>query len=270
MGKQRIFPSRRDVPGGMDRAEFYQRWARDLTHAGCTRPHISAGFIEKSAIDGQRSYQRELERATRDYVQEHQTEFLPAGLDPAAVAVAVQGPTVPTVPTTPAPQSQEEAAKEREKERNQRGLQWAYDTLEGAISVGQQSTSVAIELIRDAWDQSSTSTILYFVITFLVISNLWTIMLVGRREEAGRRKEMRRNEERERTVHGIVTALWEELAAGRQPGSAPSIPAVGSQVHHQSVRLPESWRDEVAELGKSLDAVEERIRLIRQSLAELD
>jgi hypothetical protein len=270
MGQQRIFPCPRDVPGGMDRAEFYQRWARNFTHAGCTRSHISAGFIEKSAIDGQRTYQRELERAVRDYIQEHQTEFIPAGLDPAAVAVAVQGPTVPTVPTTPAPQSEEEARKEREKERNQRGLQWAYDTLEGAISVGQQSTTVAIELIRDAWDQSSTSTILYFVIAFLVISNLWTVMLVGRREEAGRRKEMRRNEEREKTVHGIVMALWEELAAGRrQPGGAPSL-AAGSQVNHQSVRLPESWRDEVAELGKSLDVVEERIRLIRQSLAELD
>jgi hypothetical protein len=207
----------------------------------------------------------------RDYAQEHQAEFIPAGLDPAAVAVAVQGPSVPSVPTTPVPQSEEEARKEREKERNQRGLQWAYDTLEGAISVGQQSTTVAIELIRDAWDQSSTSTILYFVITFLVISNLWTLMLVGRREEAGRRKEMRRNEEREKTVHGIVTALWEELAAGRQPGGAPPPPlAVGSQVHHQSVRLPESWRDEVGELGKSLDAVEERVRLIRKSLAELD
>jgi hypothetical protein len=227
------------------------------------------GIIEKSALEGQRSYQRELDRAMRIYIQEHQTEFIPAGLDPAAVAVAVQGPSVPTTPTMPshaAPQSEEAARKEREQERNQRGLQWAYDTLEGAISVGQQSAAGAIELIRDAWDQSSTSTILYFVITFLVISNLWTLKLVGQREEAGRRKEIRRTEEREKWVQGIVTALWEELAAGRQPGA---LPTTGSQAP-QSVRLPESWRDEVAELGRSLDAVEERLQLIRKSLAELD
>ncbi|KAI0253259.1 hypothetical protein BJV78DRAFT_1123257 [Lactifluus subvellereus] len=231
------------------------------------------GIIEKSALEGQRSYQRELERAMRSYIQEHQTEFIPPGLDPATVAVAVQGqsaPSTPTMPSRSAARSEEAARKEREKEReqerNQRGLQWAYDTLEGAISVGQQSATGAIELIRDAWDQSSTSTILYFVITFLVISNLWTLTLVGKREEAGRRKEMRRTEEREKWVQGIVTALWEELAAGRQPGV---LPTSGSQAP-QSVRLPESWRDEVAELGRSLDAVEERLRLIQQSLQELD
>jgi hypothetical protein len=210
----------------------------------------------------------------RIYIQEHQTEFIPAGLDPDAVAVAVQGPSVPTTATTASragPQSDEAARKEREQERNQRGLQWAYDTLEGAISVGQQSATGAIELIRDAWDQSSTSTILYFVIAFLVISNLWTVVLVGQREEVGRRKEMRRTEEREKWVQGIVTALWEELAAGRQQQQPSTLPvATGSQAPLQSVRLPESWRDEVADLGRSLDAVEERVRLIRQSLAGLD
>jgi len=243
------------------------------------------GIIEKSAMEGQRTYQRELERSMRDYIQEHQTEFIPAGFDLAAVAVVVKDPAVPTMPTaaTPStPLSEEEARKEREKkreqERNQRGLQWAYDTFEGAFSVGRQSATGAIELIRDAWDQSSTSTILYFVITFLVLSNLWTLTLVGKREEAGRRKEMRRTEEREKWVQGIVTALWEELAAGRQPGVAPPLPAHvsaagtphGSDPTPASVHLPESWREEVAELSGALDAVEERVRLIRQSLAGLD
>jgi hypothetical protein len=242
----------------------------------------SIGIIEKSAIEGQRSYHRDLVRAMRAYIQEHQTEFIPAGLDPAAVAEAVQAPAVPVVVATSprSPAQSEEARKEREKEReqerNRRGLQWAYDTFEGAFSVGRQSATVAIELIRDAWDQSSTSTILYFVITFLVISNLWTLVLVGRREEVGRRKEMHRTEERERWVKGIVTALWEELAAGRQPGVAqlqPVQPVQQQQGLPQSVvvdHLPESWRSEVAEISGALDAVEERVRLIRQSLAGLD
>jgi hypothetical protein len=64
------------------------------------------------------------------------------------------------------PPRRKEREKEREQERNRRGLQWAYDTFEGAFSVGRQSAKVAIELIRGAWDQSSTSTILHFVITF--------------------------------------------------------------------------------------------------------
>jgi len=85
----------------------------------------------------------------------------------------------PGVATTPmtglaGPQNEEAARKEREKEReqerNQRSPLQAYDTLEGALSVGWQSASVVIELVRDAWDQSSTSTILYFVIALLVLS----------------------------------------------------------------------------------------------------
>jgi hypothetical protein len=245
---------------------------------------VHPGIIEKSAIEGQKTYHGDLQRAMRSYIQEHQTEFIPAGLDPAtvavAVAVAVQPPAVPGTPTTgefrTGPQSEEAARKEREKEReqerNQRGLQWAYDTFEGAFAVGRQSATGAIELIRDAWDQSTTSTILYFVIAFLVLSNLWTLTLVGKREDVGRRKEVRRTEEREKWVKGIVTALWEELAAGRQPGALPpppvadSIPVAAPGV----LRLPESWREEVAELSGVLDAVEQRVRLIRQSLAGLD
>ena len=242
---------------------------------------LKTGIIEKSAIEGQRTYQRELDRAMRLFIQEHKTEFIPPGLDPASVVVAVEGEGgVPTTPTGPVPQNEEAARKEREKEReqerNQRSIQWAYDTFEGAMSVGRQSASVAIELIRDAWDQSSTSTILYFVITLLVLSNLWTLVLVGQREESGRRKEMRRTEEREKWVQGIVTALWEELAAGRQPGALPpssspsSLPQQQQQQSVMSVQFPESWREEVSELMGALNAVEERVQLIRRSLADLD
>ena len=241
------------------------------------------GIIEKSAIEGQRTYQRELDRAMRLYIQEHQTEFIPAGLDPASVVVAVQDdPAAPaSSPGGPsgAAQNPEAARKEREKnreqERNQRSLQWAYDTFDGALSVGRQSASVAIELVRDAWDQSSTSTILYFAIALLVLSNLWTLVLVGQREETGRRKELRKVDEREKWVQGIVTALWEELAAGRQPGALPP-PQQQQQQPQQpvsvpvGVQLPESLREEVKELMGALNAVEERVQLIRQSLADLD
>lgn len=265
----------------MDRTKFYQRYARRLVLLSPSRhsPLAKQGIIEKSAIEGQRTYQRELDRAMRLYIQEHQTEFIPEGLDPASVVVAVQGdPAVPTTPSGPggAPQNEEAARtqreKQREQERNQRSLQWAYDTFEGALSVGRQSASVAIELVRDAWDQSSTSTILYFAITLLVLSNLWTLVLVGQREETGRRKELRRMEEREKWVQGIVTALWDELAAGRQPGAAlpPPQQLQLQQPVHASVQLPESWKEEVKEILGALSAVEERVQLIRRSLADLD
>jgi len=150
--------------------------------------------------------------------------------------------------------------KIREQERNQRGLQWAWDTLMGTWTVARQSTEGALDLIGDAWDQSSSTTILIFVIVVLVCSNLWTLVMVGRREEVGRRKEMRKVEERERWVQGVVASLWEEMAAGRGPvyEGAPAVQA------------NKDWRDDVGEINKALDAVEERVRRLRKGLQELD
>ena len=76
------------------------------------------------------------------------------------------------------------------------------------MSIGRQSALVAIKLICNAWDQLSMSTILYFAIVLLVLLNLWMLVLVGQHEEAGRGKEMRRKEEREKWMH--VTGPWDE------------------------------------------------------------
>ncbi|KAH9058262.1 hypothetical protein EDB87DRAFT_933176 [Lactarius vividus] len=262
------------------------------------------GIIEKSAIEGQKTYQTELVRAMRSYIQEHQTEFIPAGLDPAAVADAVKEPS-----SSPATQALaggvagEGDDKAREQKRDQRGLQWAYDTFEGALSVARQSASGAIELLRDAWESqfstpasstsasasssppssttsppssspSSTSTILYTAIVVLVLSNLWTLTLVKKRDEAAHRKDSPRTrpvEEREKWVQGIVTALWRELEAGRQPAASSSSDGFRSPpIVPPGMQLPGQWREEVADLERALDTVEERVRAVRQSLAELD
>ena len=81
-------------------------------------------------------------------------------------------------------------------------------------------------------------------------------------------------------MHGIVTALWHELEAGRQPGVVPSPTAASADSSSSSqqqpivpppaVQLPEYWHEEVAQLRRALDTVEERVRAVRHSLAELD
>ncbi|KAI0042544.1 GRAM-domain-containing protein [Auriscalpium vulgare] len=232
------------------------------------------GIIEKSAIEGQKTYHADLDKAMRAYIQQHQTEFIPAGVDPAVVAAVepVAAPIAPADPSKAEPFNENAARKSREHERNQRGLQWAYDTFDGALSVATNSASTAIDLVSDAWDQSSTSTILYFAIAMLVISNVWTLMLVGRREEAGRRKEMRKTEERERWVQGIVTALWDELSAGRGAvGPPPVVQLPPAHPGEDSTTRPTSdWQAEVAEIGRALDAVEQRVRVLRGALKELD
>lgn len=201
----------------------------------------------------------------RIYIQQHQSEFVPEGIE--AIAVAPIEPQTPGIPTSAKsigdPLSQDVVRKTREHERNQRSLQWAYDTFEGAYGVAKQSTNGALELIKDAWDQSTSTTILIFIIVILVFSNLWTLTMVGRREDVGRRKEMQKTEEKERWVQGIVTGLWEELAAGTRPGPGLPPPSVPSPMQND-------WQQELANINKTLDAVEERVRLIRESLNILD
>ncbi|KAH8836166.1 hypothetical protein DL96DRAFT_110451 [Flagelloscypha sp. PMI_526] len=130
------------------------------------------GIIERSCIEGQKTYHNELDKAMRAYIQQHQSEFIPEGIDPAlaepTATAADAAPLTPLSPTSP-------EGKQREKERNERAKQWAYDTFAGAARVAKDSTSGALDLIADAWDQSSSTTILWFVIVILVFSNLATL-----------------------------------------------------------------------------------------------
>ncbi|KAF8435687.1 GRAM domain-containing protein [Boletus edulis BED1] len=263
-----------DVPSGgvfVVRTRTCLMWASSIstrvivtTQVEWTGRSFIKGLIEKSAIEGQKVYHSDLDKAMRMYIQEHQAEFVPEGLDLAAVA--------PVEPITPlaeanggpeAPLSAVEARKAREHDRNRRGMQWAYDTLEGAYCVAERSTKGALELVKEAWEQSSSTTILWFVIVLLVFVNMWTLMLVGNREEVGRRKEMKRAEEKERWLQGVVAGVWEELGAerARAAGGGVSVPLTSVPVGDVQA--------EVANVGKMLDAVEQRVRTIRESLAGL-
>ncbi|KAI0370045.1 hypothetical protein BV20DRAFT_967034 [Pilatotrama ljubarskyi] len=236
------------------------------------------GIIEKSCLDGQKQYHNDLEKAMREYIHEHASEFIPEGVDVAVVeeaeAAAQQQAEAPQSPQLHTP-SQDEARKARERERNRRSLQWAYDTFDGAFTVAKRSTEGALELLRDAWDQSSMTTILWFIIVFLLLSNIWTLTLMGSREEVGRRKEMRKTEEREKWVQGIVTALWEELLATRGnivggPGAAGAPGPAGGLIPPLARTVAGDWREELGQITGQLDVIEQRVREIRQSLNQLD
>lgn len=217
-------------------------------------------MINSSAIEGQKTYHIALEKAMRKYIAEHKNEFTIAGMEevPEEPVVEIESPETNGDATKPA----EMDPKRREQERNQRATQWAFDTLMGAWKVAKQSTIVAIDLVSDAWDQSSSTTILYFVIVLLVISNLWTFLAVGRREEIGRRKEMLKVEEQKKLVTTIVAALWEEQRiAGRRPGEALLGPVPTAR---------DSWKEDIGEVNRALDLVEERIAHLRTSLQDLD
>lgn len=237
-----------------------------ISHSSLT---CAAGIIERSCIDGQKTYHVDLEKAMRDYIHKHQSEFIPEGVDVAEVEAA-EAQAAAESPAAPGAPEKVDVAKVREHERNQRGLQWAYDTFEGAMKVARQSTEGALELIKDAWDQSSSSTIQYFVIVLLVLSNIYTLTMMGTREETGRRKEMKRTEEREKWVQGVVTALWDELTATKaSAGGWPVVPRAELGEEGKGAATGDI-KGEILELSNVLDRVEERVQTLRKSLQELD
>ena len=216
-------------------------------------------MITSASIDGQKTYHKDLEAAMRKYIAEHKTEFIPEGIEVPEVPVTVVDEKKVDV-AEPPPLSTEEAGKKREHERNQRATQWAFDTIMGAYNVAKTATLDALDLVSDAWDQSSSTTILYFVIVVLVLSNLGTFLMVGRREEVGRRKEMIKMEEQKKWVTSIVAALHEEQNQHKEKDFLDfTIPTT-----------PEDVKHEVGQLLSTLDVMEERVKKLKQSLNDLD
>ncbi|KAJ7477277.1 hypothetical protein B0H11DRAFT_1298637 [Mycena galericulata] len=224
-------------------------------------------IIERSAIEGQNQYHSDLDKAMRVYIKEHQSEFMPAGVD----AAAILPDAVTDVPPTPT-SGDALSEKQREQERSRRGLQWAWDTFDGAYQVARQSTKGALELIRDGWENSTSTTILYFLIVVLVFSNLWTYMRMGSAVDKGRvkQKDLAKVED----IASVVTTLWDELASGKLPPIAPRggasggaevvpPPVPGTPIDAGNIQL------EISALQTTLDTVEERVRSIRQSLGEI-
>lgn len=229
------------------------------------------GIIESSCINGQKTFHANLEAAMREEIKNNASEFIPEGLD--VVTVQTETPTSPgtEVVMTPGTKLTHAEAAQREKERNARGLQWAYDTFEGAYKVGKQSAMGAIELIQETWEASSSTTILIFIVVILVLSNLYTLSRVGFSHQE--RTALKR-QEKEQWVHGIVTALWEELAVNGQ--SNPNLPSISdgrikgpeSTVSTVTPAVP-SWRTELSNINDTLTELEKKLKYMRQTLDEL-
>jgi hypothetical protein len=215
-------------------------------------------------MEGQRAYHGDLDKAMRAYIQQHQSEFMPEGVD--LVEIAVPEPIATTSGTTP---GADDTPAERERERNQRGLQWAWDTFDGAYQVAKRSTKGALELIGDAWESSSSTTILYFLIVGLVLSNLWTYMRMG---SPKREQKLTKADDPEQWVAGVVTTLWDELAARNQAPPAIVDPPAKPIVPPPAPAGPpsaESLKQDISALQGTLDAVEERVKSIRENLAAI-
>jgi len=87
---------------------------------------------------------------------------------------------------------------------------------------------------------------------------------------------MKKIEEREKWVQGVVTALWEELSAGKRDISGMHnhyalVPPAGPTTGGPPVTAdPSTWRKEVEFLHQALDNIEARVRAVRETLSGFD
>jgi hypothetical protein len=207
-------------------------------------------------LEGQRQYHNELDLHLKKYINGHITEFVPEGLVQVAqvveetIAQATEGENTldARLPTT-----------------DRKGLQWAWDTFDGAYNVGRRSAKGAIELLKDAWDTSSGSSLLYALVGVLVLSNLYTLLQVGRREEVGRKKaEARRSIERQEWIGDTVKVLLSELRNEPTASGQPQHPKDTAW----STDLPEGALNDISELHQALDEIEKRILHLREQLPQ--
>jgi hypothetical protein len=209
-------------------------------------------------MEGQRQYHSDLERHLKKYINEHITEFVPEGL--------VQDAQV--VEDTIAEASKEDeapSAPENRQPTDRRGLQWAWDTFDGAYNVGTRSAKGAIELLKDAWDTSSGTSLLYALVAALVLSNVYTFLLVGRREEVGRRSaENRRSLERQEWIGDTVRILLQELREEQPTNGGSSNTREGTW----PMDLPEGTAKDLSELHRALDDIEKRLLKLRSQLPQ--
>ncbi|KDQ15693.1 hypothetical protein BOTBODRAFT_108193 [Botryobasidium botryosum FD-172 SS1] len=230
-------------------------------------------IIERSVLDGQRTYHQDLEKAMRAYIAEHRTEFVPEGEDDLAALAADEIIGADAVPSTPhAPRSPEEEQLERLKDTELRGLQWALDTITGASKVARESFWGAVDVLGDLAESAPAGNMWLWLVLFLLVSNIWTLASLrqaNKREDMTRRRAGIGNgygsvgaggvEEREREITAqAVRAFLEGIT--KQQGWAPT----GASLEEGSTLI--NAREEVARLQRSLDAIEVQVGRLRERL----
>lgn len=251
-----------DVPSG---SAFSVKSRTCLTWAGAcaTRVVVTStvewtgssfikGLIERSAMDGQKQYNADLEPAMRKYIDDHRGEFVPEGMEALAENEAEVIVASPASASTIAP-----PALPGSQARDERWLQWALDTFRGASKVAQQSFSGAMELL---WDVPDTRAILLVVIVILVATNVFSLLAVSRHST----ETTPRGGPRERAdVSDTLRTILEEM---RRAATTAAPTATISD----ALPIPTDWRAESAEIQQALDQIEQRVLRLRNMVKNRD
>jgi hypothetical protein len=272
--------------------------SRPVFHSGVNLPFTpvlsSAGIIEKSAIEGQKQYHSDLEKAMRAYIATHRNEFVEEGQDPDASA-AIEDAQAHADDSSAESDGDEAAAGAAAKKNAGSTSQTS------AHSSGPLAPLWALiePVLQTLAEQSPTSLALGAVVVILLLSNLWTLRGSGRDDThpaerarrqvlAGRGLAMSEGggggagppDEVANAVRDVLNNYFASAQANMQapkspPAASNAAPITTTPVekHDDAPATDDDAVDdrggtELEELAELLDRVEERARRLRAELAE--
>ncbi|WWD22487.1 hypothetical protein CI109_106980 [Kwoniella shandongensis] len=202
------------------------------------------GIIEKSAIDGQKTYHDDLETGMRAYMKENPSEFAGAeGVDEVEEVVAVNEKTKEVSPTA----AQEYAARARRdrQERDLWSLQGGIDTVVAGLKAIFSGLRSVLDSIFDLLSDTPFGTqLMGALIIALVISNIWTYLSMDSRSHSERRAKR----------------------TGRSSFNDDVTEAVRMVLESRSLNSPSA---EAQELMRILDNVDIRTRKLRHAVESI-
>ena len=224
------------------------------------------GVIERSCLEGQRTYHADLEKAMRTYIQQHESEFVSEGQD-ASESAEILSHSVAADHSHQRGTSSDDAGT----------LDSATPAANRRRSAGSTLDSI-LDLVRET---SPINAALVVLIAALVLSNLWTLSSrspsssssssasnpshsssrsKGRRESASRTPD-----EVASAVRGV---LQDYFASSGMAGEM-----AGGRAHGRAAVAPESvddMREQARQISGALDELESRIATLRKALSDLD
>jgi hypothetical protein len=232
-------------------------------------------MIERGAQDGQRTWHADLEVAMRAYINAHRIEFFPDGEGDVPLDLRPELPT--PIASTDAPEmplTREDIKKAKQREMEQKSLQWALDTITGAWNVATKSTKGALDLISEMFAESSTTGLLIVVVVALVISNVWTLMTLksAQRKQAEQRFQMRMNgigrwpqpQPSPAADAEALRVLLENVLAGGGVIAGPT----ASMPEPTAINVLQAPEEELRSIAEAISSLEARLGLLKSQVSE--
>jgi hypothetical protein len=224
------------------------------------------GIIEKSAVDGQKTYHHALEDAIKEYIKEHASEFVVEGDDGEPI------PDEPIVEAEPGPVVVERPAVtekpgRRNREHDANAFQAAFDAVVDGISTLLGGIlaifSTVFGILQDI--PLSRESLFGLLVVILVLSNVWTYVSMKDAKNVVKLEEKRAK--REARMGGGARTAAQSVPLRREEVTA----AVKAyfEGHPDGSDVPDPLSDfseETKDLLRQLTRIEDRIGLARSKL----